>query len=194
MIVFDKCGRDKIPVSTTKITPPKETVKKVEKDELSGNKTNDSLQRIVDSTQRSNKHLKGELKESQAYVEELLQDISNEFDQQNDTNAIQNDYEANTREVIGHLKAANKYKDSVANALIRGQDSVIAKKDYQLSAKDSLYSKLRSNFDYTISQETALISLNKQLTKKVRAKKFGNVVWKVAAIGLGTLFLNEKLK
>lgn len=72
-------------------------------------------------------------------------------------------------------------RDTLCNQTINNLQSQVANREQLISAKDSLYSRLRSSFDLTITQQEELISYSKKLSRQLRLKKAGNKIWKGAA-------------
>ncbi len=194
-VVLETCRKNNksIPEKPT-ITQPKEVKVQRANIEAAGRSKDDSLKSVADKWKKEALTNKAKLAAAQNQVNGLLVDLGWYEDQTSDSATIRNDYEIETEVIIAHLVVANKYKDSVANATIRNQDSTIQATEHRLAQKDSLYAQSRLLFDKSLADQEKLIDYSKKLKKQVRKKNFGNIVWKVVAGGAILLLANEKLK
>lgn len=177
----DRCSKPEPPAIKTET---KEVIKIVKADSVQIKKTIDSLKKIGQILSKEIKETKNDLKTAEALVVELLNDASVIIDSSG---------KEELHYQLSILKAANAAKDSLCNSTIAAQDSVISNQLNQLAAQEELNSKIRQSFNQVVANDQAKEKYIKQLKKQVKQKKFGNVVWKIAAGAAGVVILKNAL-
>ena len=82
----------------------------------------------------------------------------------------------NLVQYLERVKTENRIKDSLSFIAINNRESVIQNQKYQLSEKDSLYSKNRALTDSLASNQVKVEGVNLRLTKKLNGAKTANKI------------------
>ncbi len=93
------------------------------------------------------------------------------------------------REVSSYIHE-NQVKDSLYEAHINKQDSVIAGKDSVIELRAKLYKDLQSFFDQSLLQQEKLIKENIQLRKQLKRQKTKGNLLNIGALVLSALAVN----
>lgn len=177
----DRCSKPQEPVTGTKT---KEVIKEVQADTTRFIKSIDSLKRIGQKLSKKVSETTTDLKTAESLVVELLNDASVTIDSSG---------KEELHYQLSILKAANAAKDSLCNSVIAGQDSIIMNQAEQMIYKDSTIATFDLAFKQVVLNEKAKDKYIIQLKRQVRQKKFGNVVWKIAAGAAGLVILKNSL-
>lgn len=165
------------------ITPPKEIVKAINDTIAVYNKKVDSANAVNADLKNENASTLDQLHAAQARANQLAAKLRAR--PKGDTTIIEGGEQAGNGTIDEYI-ANSEHKDTLCNKAIENLQGQVANREYVISQKDTLFSKLRSSFDFTISQQEVLIKYNKDLKKQISKKKFANTFWKVTT-GLGAL-------
>ena len=182
IVVFNGCGDDK-PLQIVK-TVTHTIVQKVKADEKASIK-------IIDSLQERELELIGDVMEYKTSLANAEYIVNNLLD--NATVVIDSSNKDQLKHQLSILKKANTAKDSICYSVINTQDSMLSVKDEIIVERILLYSKLRNSFNQVVENEGVKDANIKTLKKQLRKKKFGTVVWKVAAGAAGVFILKNSL-
>ena len=88
----------------------------------------------------------------------------------------------------------NSITDSVCNENIDNLNKQLVYKAIMLSKKDSLYMKLRQEFNKSIDSQYKLMDYTSKLEKKIKWNKANQIIWKSAAVLGGLFIINQAIK
>lgn len=183
LLLFFRGGKD--PVAPVIDKPTKEVVKEVKRVSIVYRDIDSGYKKKFLEKSKEVGGLKSRLSSAEGMVNELLNDAGQSID---------TGTRAELHAQLDLMKQAVAIKDSLCNQAIAGQDSLISIQAEQMVVKDEFNARLRESFNQVVSNEQAKDKYISQLKKQVRKKKFGNVVWKLAAGAAGAVILNGALK
>lgn len=163
------------------IIAPAEQVKTVAADERTAQVKTDSLQAVIDKQKNITADLKTKLTQAQKNAR-LIEATLNSLPQ----DPADTSHQGNS---IADYIDNSQLRDSLCNDLVRSQDLQLATKDSIITVKDTLYSKLKVNFNTGIKQQQDLIEYSKEINRQLKLKKVGSTVWKGVAITAGLYIL-----
>lgn len=182
IVLPDRCTKPQEPVIVTKT---KEVIKEVQADTTRFKKSIDSLTKNEQKLKVSLTESKKKLHNANAMMQDFLD---------NSTVIIDSSSKDELKLMVANLTMVINAQDSACNEVIAGQDSIIMNQAEQLFYKDSLAASFERAFNQVVINNQAKEKYIKQLKKQVKQKKFGNVVWKIAAGAAGVVILKNALK
>lgn len=103
-------------------------------------------------------------------------------------------YLSSTNGTIDEYVANTQKADSLCDSAISNLQAQVSNREQLISSKDTLYSRLRSTFDFVLQQQVDLLKYNQDLKKQIRKKKFATAFWKITSIAAGLFILEQKIK
>jgi hypothetical protein len=184
-IFFYTCKKSK-EVAKLPIVEPKEIVKVVVQNEDKYKKKYDSLSYINTTLMIKGRMLQMNLSDAQVYGKVLESAMRK--------TVTENPIPKEVEESLNFIINESNERDNMCNDLVSNLNETIINKDSMLLLKDTLYSKLRSSFNFTINQSQLLIDYNKSLNKDIKRKKLANLFWKATTVAAGLLIIKNNIK
>lgn len=173
------------------ITAPEKIVHQVEDNERIYKAKFDSLNSINADLAETNSITLDQLQSAQARGRQLAAALRRKLP--GDTTIVAGGVDPTVNGSVEEYITNSEHRDTLCNNAIANLQDQVINRNQVITAKDTLYSRLRSSFDFTIAQQESLIKYNKDLQKQIKRKKFGAALWKVTTIAAGLFILKQNL-